>query len=201
MLQPQAIIDLLITYRYFMLFPLALLEGPLASLVVGFLIYLGYFNPILAYSFLILGDIIPDVIYYYIGRFGNKKELIHKYSARFKIISQNFAFIERIWHTHGRKTMFLSKLAYGLSTPLLVSAGLVNMPFKKFILYAIPITLFQYGVGLLLGYYLGHSYQLAAGYIDETRLIIAGIIIVIIGYIWLRKYFRAKLIDAEKEQP
>ena len=143
---------------------------------------------------LILGDLIPDTIYYYIGRFGNKRKIMEKYGSRLNLI-------EKLWREHGKKTMFLSKLAYSLSIPFLISAGLVKMPFRKFISYAFPVTLFQYGVIMAIGYFLGHSYQLAERYIQYAYIIVAAILIVfIIGYILVVKYARRQIKEMEQEE-
>ena len=185
---------LLTKYGYFILFPLAAIEGPIVSLVVGFLIYLGYLKFLPAYAILLLGDLIPDVIYYYIGRFGNRRKIMEKYGSRLNIV-------EKLWQEHGRKTMFLSKLAYGLSTLFLISAGLVNMPLKRFISYALPVTVFQYAAIMAIGYYLGSSYQLAAKYIDFAGIIMAIIFVIFIaGYVFFVKYVRRQIEKMEKEE-
>ena len=101
---------------------MAVLEGPLVSLAAGFLVYLGYFQFFSAYGILLLGDIIPDVICYYIGRFGNKKKLIEKHSSGSGFILRNLPLVRNLWQNHGKKTMFLSKLAYSLSIPFLINA-------------------------------------------------------------------------------
>ena len=190
----EQLVLLLTKYGYFILFPLAAIEGPIVSLVVGFLIYLGYFQFLPAYALLLLGDLIPDTVYYYIGRFGNKRKIMEKYGSRLNLI-------EKLWREHGKKTMFLSKLAYGLSIPFLISAGLVKMPFRKFISYAFPVTLFQYGVIMAIGYFLGHSYQLAERYIQYAYVIVAAILIVfIIGYILIVKYARRQIEKMEQEE-
>ena len=185
---------LLTKYGYFILFPLAAIEGPIVSLVVGFFVRLGYFAFLPAYGILILGDLIPDTIYYYIGRFGNKRKIMEKYGSRLNLV-------EKLWREHGKKTMFLSKLAYGLSTAFLISAGLVNMPLKRFISYTLPITILQYGAIMAIGYYLGSSYQLAAKYIDYAGIIIAVIFVIFItGYIFFIKYARRQIEKMEKEE-
>ncbi len=185
---------LLTKYGYFILFPLAAIEGPIVSLVVGFLIYLGYFKFLPAYVILLLGDLIPDTIYYYIGRFGNKRKIMEKYGSRLNLL-------ERLWREHGKKTMFFSKLAYSLSVPFLISAGLVNMPLKRFISYALPVTVFQYAAIMAIGYYLGSSYQLAAKYIDSAGIIIAIIFVIFIAmYVFFVKYARRQIEKMEKEE-
>ncbi|NQV88325.1 MAG: DedA family protein [Parcubacteria group bacterium] len=191
---------IILKYKYLALFPLAAFEGPIIALVVGFFVYLGYLAFIPAYCVLILGDLVPDVIYYYIGRFGHKQKFIEKYGSRFDVISDNFELVEKLWQNHGWKTMFFSKLAYGLSTPFLISAGLVRMPFKRFISYTIPVTLFQYGIIMVLGYYLGSSYIVASKYIEYGAFVIAGLVVVfVLVYIHLSKYARKKLVKMEHE--
>lgn len=195
----EQVVLLLTRYGYLALFPIAAFEGPVVSLLVGFFIRLGYFNFFPAYVILIFGDLIPDTIYYYIGRFGNKKKLIEKYGTRYNFISGNFQLIEKLWREHGRKTMFLSKLAYGLSTPFLISAGLVNISFRKFVSCALPITIFQYAALMLVGYYLGSSYQFASTYIHFAEIIIALFFVIFIaGYILFAKYAYRQIIKMEK---
>lgn len=185
---------LLTKYGYFILFPLAIIEGPIVSLVVGFLIYLGYLKFLPAYAILLLGDLIPDTVYYYIGRFGSKRKIMEKYGSRLNLI-------EKLWREHGRKTMFLSKLAYSLSIPFLISAGLVKMPYKKFISYAFSVTLFQYGIIMAIGYFFGHSYQIAERYIQYAYVIAAAILILfIVSYILITKYARKRIKEMEQKE-
>lgn len=201
MLQSQAIIKFLTTYKYLALFPLACIEGPIIALVVGFLTRLGYLNFLLAFSIMILGDFIPDTIYYSIGYFGNRNKIIEKYDTKSKIISRHMMFLNKMWSKHTVKTMFMSKLAYGISTPLLVSAGVVHLSYKKFIWPALYVTIFQYGVIMAVGYYLGNSYGLAENYIIHTTIIVAvlaGIFIAV--YFIMQKYVRNKFIQMEEQE-
>jgi len=195
------ILQLIEQYRYLILFPLAAFEGPIVALVAGFAVHMGFLSFIPSYMVLILGDLIPDVIYYYIGRFGNTTKIVEKYRTKSGgIISNNFNVMERLWSTHPRKTMFLSKLAYGLSTPFLISAGLVKMPLKQFLSYTIPISLLQYMVILTIGYFLGKSYEVAAKYIKYGGYLFAALLVVfIIGYVFAFRYARKEIRKLEKE--
>lgn len=193
-------LTLLIT-RYLILFPLACFEGPLVALAVGFMVHLGYLEFIPAYLLLICGDLIPDIIYYYLGRFGNEQVILTKYIARSEFVGRNAEVIKKLWEDHPGKTMFLSKLAYGLSTPFLVSAGFFKMPFKKFVYYALPVTLSQYAVLLVAGYYLGQSYEVAAKYFKYAGFLVAGILVIFVaGYIFFVRYARKKIIALEMEE-
>ena len=197
----QTALSLLITYKYWLLFPLAAFEGPIVALVAGFMVYMGYLSFLPAYILLLLGDLIPDTFYYYLGRYGDQKQLFQKYGAKHDFVAKNFELIRKLWTDHGRKTMFLSKLAYGLSTIFLISAGLVKMPFKKFVSYAFPITVFQYGIIMIAGFYMGHSYALAEQYIKSGAYVVAGILVIFVtAYILVTKYARKEITKLEKEE-
>ena len=197
----EHILALLIEYKYFILFPLAAIEGPIVSLAAGFLIHTGHLSFIPTYLIFILGDVIPDCLYYYLGKFGDKKQILQKYISKDGFVSRNLNLIEKLWMKHSFKTMFLSKFAYGLSTPLLICAGLIKAPFRKFIEYSFILSVFQYGAILLTGYLLGSSYFLALKYIKYTEIIIAIIIIVLVfAYIYFSKYARKQILEVEKEK-
>lgn len=197
----EALTGIITKFGYLALFPLAALEGPVVALGAGFLVSLGYLSPLPAYGILILGDLIPDSFYYYLGRFGNRRQLVEKYGSRFSMVSRNFAVIRRLWEHHGKKTMALSKLAYGLSTPFLISAGLINMPLKKFFSYAIPVTLIQYAGLMAIGYFLGHSYQLAADYVWQGGILFAALMVLFIaGFVVFSKYARTQIKEMEKKE-
>ncbi|MDP3771762.1 MAG: hypothetical protein Q8Q94_00085 [bacterium] len=194
------LLALVIQYRYAILFPLAFFEGPIVSFVIGMLIARGYFNVPLAYTILILGDLIPDTAYYLLGRYGERKTLISRYAAKIGIKENHFGAIRKLWHNHPGKTMFFSKLAYGLSTPFLVFAGVVGMPVKKFISYALPVTLIQYALLMALGYYFGGSFNIIAQSFKDIQIIIVAIIALAFGYYLLQCYMRKKLLQEEKKE-
>ena len=65
-------IQLLLTYKYLILIPLAIIEGPIVAVIVGFFTTMHIFNFILSYVILVLGDIIGDGLIYYIGYSGKR---------------------------------------------------------------------------------------------------------------------------------
>ncbi len=147
MIQSHTILELLMTYRYALLFPLACLEGPIVAILAGFFIHLGYLSMAPSYILLILGDLFADSFYYFISRLGNKFKKLVKYDSNSRL-HINLERIKKLWHTHTAKTMFFSKLAYGFSVPLLISAGLSKLPYKRFASYAILVSVLQYGIFL-----------------------------------------------------
>ena len=188
-------------YRYLALFPLACIEGPIVALGAGFMVHSGYLLVIPAFLVMLLGDFIPDSIYYFIGRFGNKEKLLKKYDTKSGLVSRHFGYIEKAWQEHTTKTMFVCKLAYGFSIPLLILAGFTRVSYIQFVWRSLVVTLFQYGLLMLVGYYLGQSYQSAIPYVKDVGIIIAIVAIIFIFlYFLVQRYMKNKVIKIiEKE--
>ncbi len=194
------IIELVLQYRYWILLPLAIFEGPIITFVAGTLIALGYLNIFIVYPILFLGDIIPDIAYYLFGRYGEKKTLISRYAAKVGVTEEHFDTIRNLWDTHPSKTMLLSKFAYGLSTPLLISAGIVGMPLRRFLSYSVPITIVQSSVLLGLGYYFGNYFKFFSDTVQFFQMAIAGLVIVAITYYFLTRYMRKKFMEEQTKE-
>lgn len=169
--------------KYFLLFLAAFIEGPIVAFAAGFMTHLGYFSFWPAYIALILRDVFSDTAYYYIGRFGNPKSFVEKYGKYFKVTEGHLESLSHIWNRHAKKTMFFGKLAYGLSIPIVISAGMTKMNIKKFWSYAVPVTLIQYTVLMIAGYYLGASFGYLTGYFKYIGIIVtATLVVTILGF-------------------
>ena len=198
-MSPDIITQLIIDYRYWILFPLACFEGPIISFIIGTFVALGYFNPLYAFGVLVLGDLIPDVAYYSLGRYGEKGTILKKYLSKIGITEGHYEVVRNLWRTHPGKTMFFSKLAYGLSTPFLISAGFLGMPFNAFVTYTLPVTFFQFGLLMLLGYFFGNSYyQAITQSFTGVGICIAAAALVGIAYFFFTRFMRDRLLASEK---
>jgi membrane-associated protein len=195
----DAITPLILHYRYWILLPLAAFEGPIVTFLAGTLVALGYFDIVLVYLLLLLGDIIPDISYYFFGRYGNRKTLISRYAAKIGIGDEHFDVIRKLWYKHPNKTMFFTKFAYGLSTPFLVSAGIVGMSPGRFLRSSIPISLANVGILLMLGYYFGNYFKLVSDTLYLMQIAVGGVAVLVIAYYFLTRYMRKKLLK-EKER-
>lgn len=196
----DSILPLIQNHGYWILFPLAFFEGPITAFIAGTFVALGYFNFFIVYSILILGDLIPDVAYHFFGRYGEKKTLISRYASKVGVKEERFDAVRKLWNKHPAKTMFLTKFAYGLSTPLLVMSGLVGMPLRLFLRYSVLISIIQYAVLLVLGYYFGTSFKLVSNTLEIIQIGIGGLIMVMVVYYFLTRYLRKKFMKAEAEE-
>ena len=85
--QVNQIFGLLYTYSYLVLFPLVVIEGPVVTIITGFLVSLGFMDFIPAYFTIMAGDLTGDVLYYSAGRWWLNKT----YKGVIKIFGYKYA--------------------------------------------------------------------------------------------------------------
>ncbi len=191
---------LLLKYKYAILFPMACLEGAIVGLAAGFLVYNGTLHIVPTFIILLLGDFVPDTIYYFIGRMGDHEKIIIKYGEKFKFVKGGLGAVQNLWKVHPRKLIIFAKVTFGMSIPFLLSAGLFKIPYRRFISYTIPVTLIQCSIVLGLGYFLGKSYDVATNYIRYGYLFVSIIFIIIfIGYILFVRHYSKKEMEKIKK--
>jgi membrane protein DedA with SNARE-associated domain len=149
-------------YAYLVLVALAIVEGPFLSIACGVAAALGYLNPFIAYGILIFGDVVPDVMYYWIGRYGATLPWVRRAASKTRLIREHFLPLERLWKTRLLTTMTLAKLSYGIAPPLIVTAGLSGVPFGPFVRDSIIVSSIYLGLLALVGYGFARAY----GYVD-----------------------------------
>ena len=133
---PEAILSWVSTYRYAILFPLALVEGPVIMTVSGVFLKLGYFTFWPLYFVLMAGDLTADILCYAVGYYGGHP-LVHRYGKYFSISDALLTKTETAFHRHQNKILFISKITMGLGFALviLITAGVMRIPFKKYLVF------------------------------------------------------------------
>lgn len=194
-----AIVVLLEQYRYFILFPLACLEGPILGFITGSLIPLGYFSPLPLLLLLVAADVIPDCIYWAVGRWGKKKGLVESIGKKVGLTPERFGVLERLWHGHPVKAMAITKFSYGISTPLLITAGLVHLPLGKFVGLSALLALLQYSVLVALGYFFGNYFATVQSGLVRAQIVVAAAVAVFVLYYFFSKSVR-RVFWSRKEE-
>lgn len=173
----------------------------MAALISGFLVFKGDFNFFIAYSILILGDVIPDSIYYLVGKYSRGNYLMCGFSKKCSLILGDINAVRKIWLNHPKKLMALIKLAYGLSIPFLISAGFTKIPYRKFIKSVLFISILESGIIMTLGFLLGQSYRLGEEYLKYTFILFTTILLLfIVFHTSFAKYARRKIFRMEEEE-
>ncbi|HUO56218.1 MAG TPA: VTT domain-containing protein [Candidatus Paceibacterota bacterium] len=169
-----------ISHLYLFLIPLAIIEGSLLAIVCGILGSLGVLNPFIAYSILIVGDLLPDIVYYWIGRYVATQPIVRRFATRVRLIRENFLSLERLWREKPFFTLTTAKLSYGIAPPFIVSAGASNIPFYRFLFYSLVVSTIFLGTLECIGYVVAETY----GFIHITKSL-APLFIGLFGFLCL----------------
>lgn len=177
------IIQLLLTYKYFILIPLAIIEGPIVSVIAGFLTTLGFFNPLVVYVVMVSGDIIGDGIFYLIGYKGKN---LFRY---FKINEEKVEKAKVYFEKNHQKAIAGSKIMWGIGTAGLIAAGALHVSYKRYFKTCALYSLAQSFVMMLLGIFFGQAYEIIGKYFDYYAAITSILVlIVLLFFIFMKKY-------------
>jgi membrane protein DedA with SNARE-associated domain len=159
------------TIGYPLMLIVMIVEGPIATILAAFAASLGFFNIFIVLILSILGDILGDVILYAIGYFGGNKALA-KAEKILKIKPAIVAKLERLFQTHGKKTIFAVKSTTGLCWITFIAAGTLQMKFKDFLTASFLGGIIWSGFLVIMGYFFGYAFEEIGNYIKYAGVII-----------------------------
>jgi membrane-associated protein len=105
------LIPWLIRYKYAVIFPIAIFEGPVITIITGFLVSLGYLNFWLAYAVIILGDLVGDSGYYFFGKYG-RSTVVKKYGHKVGITPEHLVSLENHFKAHSTRELIIGKVSH-----------------------------------------------------------------------------------------
>lgn len=183
----EQILLLLTTYKYYLLFPVAVIEGPIITVIAGFLVSLGHMDFLISYAVVVAGDLTGDTISYALGRWGGIK-LIERLGHLIGINTTHLEKIKNQFQDKKARRIIWGKLAYAMEMPFLIGAGLAKVPYRIFFFYTLIPTLPKSLLFLLIGYYFGSGYDKINDYLDYTAIITIGIAVLLcIIYLVIKK--------------
>jgi membrane protein DedA with SNARE-associated domain len=169
-------------------------EGPIVSLICGFLLKAGVLYLIPAYLCLMAGDLAGDVIWYTLGyRFGYP--FVKRLGKYFSLDIKKVETVQKMFNRYHNSILFISKLTTGLgfATVVLFTAGLSKVPFRRYMTLNAGGQIFWTGGLLLVGYELGNLYTSVGAKLDLLSIIATSIIIFLCIF-GLGKYFSGRII-------
>jgi len=152
-----------------------------------------------AFAACLLGALIGDAAMYGIGRrFGHSLVRLHPKLAKLLHADQE-QYFEQAIRRHGFKVLLVSRFMVGVRGPVYLAAGVVRMPFRRFLLWDLFCATLVVSAFFAISYYLG-------GYLDretigrlvrDTEVMITTIVLLVAGIIAffaLRRH-RRKLLE------
>jgi membrane protein DedA with SNARE-associated domain len=144
----------LIAYGSVLILPLSVVEGPAVSAATGFLSSQGYVGWKLAMLLLVCGDLIGDLIYYWIGRTG-----VTPLSGVSRRLGLSEAFSPEFQHDlkqHSTKMLLVGKWTHAIGCVVLVASGMLRLPLPHFLLVNLLASVPKSGALFAFGYFAGN---------------------------------------------
>lgn len=174
----EYIYSLILTYKYAILLPIAIVEGPITTIIGAFLASLGILDVYIVYVIAVLGNVIGDVVYYWIGRFGSHK-FIPKYGHYVGVTESKIKYAEEHYRKHLGKTLFFGKITEAPIVAILIVAGATKVKFGRFLSMILLIEMPKMLVLTLIGFYFGKYYIQINQYLNTSVEI--GLAAVVLG--------------------
>ncbi len=199
-ISPTEVLTILEHYKYFLIFPIAIIEGPIIIIITGFLVYLGYLNGIVAYLVVVTADIIGDSMYYGIGKLWKKSTFVKKWAKVFGYDESSEAFLENHFRKHKGKTFLLAKISHGIGGAVQISSGIAGVNYFEFLTYSVLGTIPKAAILFSIGYYAGSSYIRIDSYFDLIAKITLTVASLLIIYFILSKYAKGYLTSITENE-
>ncbi|MEO8065590.1 MAG: DedA family protein [Candidatus Doudnabacteria bacterium] len=169
------IIQWLIHYKYLVIFPFAVFEGPIITIIAGFLASMGQLNFWVAFMVVAAGDLFADNLYYFIGYYGRLR-FISKFEKYLGMSPARVELLEKHFEKHPWKTFIFGKIAHGTGSLILAAAGLGRVPYWEFIGYNIPTSLVNSFILIVIGFYFGHAYAYINTFFGYSSLVFVALL-------------------------
>ena len=158
----------------------------------GFFVYQGDLNFYTLILFGLIGTVLGALPWYYLGRFLNEKKLakIVDSKGKFLGITSNDFNKSKLWFDkYGVSLVFWGRLIPGIRTLISVPAGIELMPLRKFLVWTTLGSLIWVVLLSLAGYIFGENYRMIETYVDNLKVFIKPLLLIISTF-FILKYLR-----------
>jgi membrane protein DedA with SNARE-associated domain/membrane-associated phospholipid phosphatase len=130
-----------------------------------------------------------DTTSFFLGR-RLGREFVIKQGPRVGITNQRFEKVEDYFSRHGGKTIFIGRFISLVRAFAPFIAGSSGMSYRAFVPYSILGTGLWASAHILVGYFFSRSIETAGKYAAKGAFLLATLIVVVAGVVFLTKHFR-----------
>ncbi len=181
----DSVIQLIQTHGLLLLAPLSVLEGPIVTVIAGYLASLGLLNTAGALAVVVAGDLVGDALLYLAGRKGIKC-LPQRWRDRLGLNADRVEALKGHFGARGGRTLVIGKLTHSAGAAILVAAGAARMPAGAFLWWNLIATLPKSAAFLALGYAFGAAYSQIDLWIFRVSFVLLALLLAG-GVVWWRQ--------------
>jgi membrane protein DedA with SNARE-associated domain len=179
--------------KYPLLFAGAYIEGTVVMMTGGVLLKLGQVQFWPLYASLIAGDILSDIMWYWVGYFGARTFILrwgHLINATPEIVAK----LERRFQKYHLRILVFSKLTmgFGLAVPILTTAGMLRVSFYRYCTINIIGSFVWVAFIIFVGYNFGNLLQLF-----PEQYQIGSFLVLIAAFFFFLRYLNGRLAKVD----
>ena len=137
-----------------------------------------------------------DTTSFYVGR-RLGRDFVLRHGPRVGISHQRFERVEDYFSRHGGKTIFIGRFISLVRAFAPFIAGSSGMRYRAFVPYSILGTGLWASAHILVGYFFSRSIETAGKYAAKGAFLLATLIVVVVGIVFLTRHFRVAENRAE----
>lgn len=179
----ETIIAVMAKHGLAVIAPIAVLEGPIVTVIAAWLASQHLFNIWSVAIVVILADLVGDLGLYALGRWGLHR-LPKRWRDRLGLNRARLHGLAKHFEAKGGRTLVFGKLTHSAGAAVLVAAGLARLPFWRFVWINLAATIPKSLFFVALGYFIGSAYTRIDDWIARASLVLLGVIVVA-GAVWL----------------
>lgn len=188
-MEGDALAGLISAYGYWVLAPLAVAEGPIVTVIAGWLVALGLMQPLPVLACVVLGDLAGDLILYAAGRFVSlgRLPLVGRY---LQLSRRRQVPLVRQFRSHGVRLLLLGKFTHAAGAAVLVAAGAARMDVMTFASVNLLASLPKSALLMVLGITMGAAHDRIATWLTWGPAALVAVMLAGVGVYFYRKRAR-----------
>ena len=161
----------------------------------GFFVYTGDLNFYILIVSGLIGTVVGALPWYFLGKLLNEKKLSNFIDRKGKFVGISLKDLDksRLWFDkYGVLLVFWGRLIPGIRTLISVPAGIELMPLNKFLIWTSLGSLIWVIFLTSAGYLFGENYEIIGLYIDNFKIILKPIFVILILFFLIRFFKKLK---------
>ena len=173
-------------YGIAILAPLAVVEGPIVTIVAAYMASLKLLDLGNVILCVIIADVVGDCILYAMGR-GLLDWLPLSIRRKFGVSRRRMAQMIRTFRDNGVRLLVIGKLTHAAGFAVLFAAGAARMPFLTFVLANLLATIPKSLILVAIGYMFGSAHAVMAEWFSVGSVIVLGLMAGTLLVLWYRR--------------
>ena len=157
MIDSATVASVVSTYGIAILAPIAVLEGPIVTVIAAYLAQLGLLPLWQVILCVIIADLVGDCLFYGVGR-GMLDGLPARLLTRLGITDARLAQMAQTFAEKGVRVLIIGKLTHAAGFAVLIGAGAARMRLLPFVLANLLATVPKSLVFVAIGYLFGRAH-------------------------------------------